>query len=103
MKVTVTGKDYEVSDGLRTHLDEELEKLERYYDPVLDARVTVEKEDRQTKVNVVLHVQGNVLKAAHGADTIHAAVDGAIAKVKRQLKRQQEKRSDHRSRPEVES
>ena len=101
MQVTVTGKDYEVSEGLREHLDSELNKLQRFYDPILDCRVTIEKEDRSKKVNIVVHVHGQMLKAASDAENVHAAIDGAVAKVTRQLKRLQEKRSDHRPRQET--
>ena len=98
MQITVSGKDYEVSEGLRSYLEGELEKLERFYDPILDSRVTIEKVGRSKKVNVVVHVHGHILKAVHEAENVHAAIDGAVSKAERQLKKLQGKSSGRRPR-----
>ena len=91
MKTKITGKNLEVSGRLREYIEKETEKLRQFYEPILDARVTLERENRMFRVEIVVHVHNHVLKATDEHDVIHPALGGAIDKMVRQLKRVKER------------
>lgn len=100
MQVSISGHRYDLSDRLRVYVEKELEKLGRFYTPLLDCQVTLSQERRKRKANIVVHVHAQVLTASHEADKVYAAVDGAMDKMGRQLKRLHDKRRYHRGSPE---
>ncbi len=91
MKIEIKGKHFEVSSRLREYIEKETEKLNQYYEPILDARLTLERENRMYKVEIVVHVHSHILKATDEQDVIHPAIGGAIHKMVRQLKRAKER------------
>ena len=41
MKITITGRNIELTDGLKSAVEEKLNKLNRYFTPDTDAHVTL--------------------------------------------------------------
>lgn len=91
MKTEITGKNLEVSGRLREYIEKETEKLRQFYEPILDVRITLERENRMFRVEIVAHVHNHILKATDEQDVIHPALGGAIDKMVRQLKRVKER------------
>ena len=96
MQVSVSGHHFDVSDRIRSHVEEEAAKLERFYSPLIDCQVVITEENRMRKVDVVVNVHGQTLKASHQVESAYVAVDGAMDKVKRQLKKLHDKRRKRR-------
>jgi ribosomal subunit interface protein len=91
MKTEIRGKHFEVSGRLREFIEKESEKLKQFYDPILDTRITLERENRMYRVEIVVHVHNHILKSTDEQDVVHPALGGAIDKMVRQLKRVKEK------------
>ncbi len=49
MRITITGRNIDITDGLRSAVEDKLSKLEKYFTPDTDVFVTlsVEKRDRR--------------------------------------------------------
>ncbi len=85
------GRDIEVTDAMRSYAEEKLEKLERFSDQIVDARVVMSYDDRiggaPAKVEVQLNVPNGIVRAEErGADT-YSAIDLVVDKLERQLKK----------------
>jgi ribosomal subunit interface protein len=91
MKTEITGKHFELSVRLREYIEKETERLNQYYEPILDTRITLERENRMYRVEIVVHIHNHILKATDEQDVVHYALGGAIDKMVRQLKRVKER------------
>ncbi|MCZ6632868.1 MAG: ribosome-associated translation inhibitor RaiA [bacterium] len=98
MKISVSGHHYHLSDATREYVEQECEKFERFYSPVLDCQVTISKEGRTEKANVVVNLYGQNLQASGSADKLYPAIDQAMDKMIRQLKKTHDKRRKPRPR-----
>ena len=92
MRVSISGHHFNISDRFRSYIEDEAAKLERFYTPLIDCQVTLTQENRVMKVGVVVHVQAQNLRATHKDEKPYPAVDGAMDKMERQLKKLHDKR-----------
>ena len=50
MRITITGRNIDITDGLRSAVEDKLSKLEKYFTPDTDVFVTLSVEDRKSVV-----------------------------------------------------
>lgn len=91
MDVHITGKHFEISDRLRAHIEEEAAKLERFSTRIIDCQVFVGTEKRVKEVEVVLKVRAHTLTATSAGASVYQSAEEAMAKVRAQLKKLQDK------------
>lgn len=96
MQIKITGKNLDVGDALRTHIEERLRQLQqRYFEATVHGHVTVEKA-RGFYTDCTLHLAtGLVLQAEGRAADAHASFDAAAQHLERQLKRYKQRIKDH--------
>ncbi|MHC4290955.1 MAG: ribosome hibernation-promoting factor, HPF/YfiA family [Planctomycetota bacterium] len=99
MLVTITGKHIEITDAIRLHVNEKVEKLPRYYNSVSQIEVVLEgNEGGRQSVEIIVHAEHNDLLIAKeaGMDT-YTCIDTAVHKMERQLKKAKEKQRGHKA------
>ena len=62
MRIIISGKNIEITDGLRQAVEEKLSKLERYFTPETDIVVTLSVEKERQKIEVTIPVKGIIDK-----------------------------------------
>ena len=97
MQFSVSGHHFPLSDRTKSHVEDAIAKLEKFYNPVIDAHVTITRESRSIRTDVVVNVHAQTLKSSGDADKVHTSVDAAIDKMVRQLKKLHDKRRKPRS------
>ncbi len=98
MQLTITGKNIEINDTLRSYVERKIGRLDRYLPNVIDGRVELEKaegaraaEDRQV-AQVTLRTKNAVLRAEEASNDIFASIDAVVEKMQRQADRYKNKR-----------
>jgi len=96
MNVIVSGKNLKVTEALRTHSEDKIDAIQRYFDHIIEADVTIsidrKKEDANNcRCDVTVWANGTVLKSSEHKDEMYAAINGAIHKIERQLKKYKQK------------
>ncbi|MEL6445334.1 MAG: ribosome-associated translation inhibitor RaiA [Bacteroidota bacterium] len=93
MQTRITARHFQASDGLRTHIEQSLSKLTRYYDGIVDAHVVLNGDDRATdkSAEVALNVYRQTLTASETGPSHEVAVDGCVKQLRRQVQRYKEK------------
>lgn len=97
MQIAVTFRHMEVSEPVRTYVEEKLSRVKKYIDEPIDAQVvlSVEKKIRhQAEVSIV--AKGITIKGSEQTNDMYAAVDAVVDKIERQLKRYKEKIKEHK-------
>jgi len=97
MDITVKGKQMDVGDALRTHSEDTLATaVTKYFDRAIDANVVFSKVSNGFHADIVVHVgRGfNVHGQGEAADA-YPALDSAIERVSKQLRRYHRKLVKH--------
>ena len=67
MKFIISGKNIEVTQGLKDAIEQKLGKLERYFTPETEIIVTLSVEKGRQKIEVTIPVKGNIIRSDHRA------------------------------------
>ena len=98
MEVTFMARHTEISEAVRKHAVERLDRLGRNQRRPTHVEVRFDEERGQMRAKIRLVVTGGATFLAQGdASNQRAAVDSAIERLKRQLTREHERVSDHQA------
>lgn len=99
MQIKVSGKQVDVGDALRTHVEERLSAgVPKYLDRVTLCDVVISREAHQFRADIVLNTGTHshlVVKGRGDAVNAHAAFDAAAEKIEKQLRRYKRRLTDH--------
>jgi putative sigma-54 modulation protein len=96
MQLNLTGHHVEITDALRSYVDEKIRRLERHFDHVTNAHVILSVEKLQQKAEATIHVSGADFFADASHDDMYAAIDALADKLDRQVMKHKEKTQDRR-------
>ena len=91
MQVSVTFRQLEPSEALRTYVTERLKKFKRYLDGPLEAHVVLGLEKFRHLADVSLNSNGRMVKGREENSDMYAAIDLVMDKIDMQLRKQREK------------
>jgi ribosomal subunit interface protein len=97
MQLTVSGKQIELSDALRTHVARHLDSItNKYFDHALEAQVTFSKARSFFTCDINVHAgRGITVRGEGEAGDAHAAFDDAAEHIATRLRRYRRRVSDH--------
>jgi putative sigma-54 modulation protein len=91
MKISVTFRSSEGEEGQKEYAEERLKKLKRYIDDPVDAHVILSVEKFRSSAEINLMANGLNINSREEEKDMHLAIDNAIEKIERQLKKRKEK------------
>ncbi len=94
MRFTITGKNIEVTEGLRSAIIEKIGKLDKYFSTEMDATVTLSVEKERQKIEVTIPVKGNIIRAEEVSNDMYVSIDLVEEIIERQLRRYKTKLVD---------
>lgn len=96
MKIVIEGHNYQVSDAAKEYATEAVEKLEKFFSPIIETHVILKEEKGAFKADLVVRVSGQTLKSSDQNAKLFKAIDDAADKMVRQLQKLHDKRREHR-------
>ncbi len=91
MRITITGKNIDITPGLRQAVEDKLSKLERYFTPETDVIVTLSVEKERQKIEVTIPVKGNIIRSEQVSNDMYVSIDLVEEIIERQLKKYKNK------------
>ena len=91
MKYIISGKNLEVTSGLRTAIEQKLGKLERYFTPETNIIVTLSVEKDRQKIEVTIPMKGTIIRSEQVSDDMYVSIDLVEEVIERQLRRYKKK------------
>ena len=91
MKITISGKNIDVTEGLRAAVEDKLAKLEKYFTPDTICNVTLSVEKERQKMEVTIPMKGHIIRAEQQSDDMYVTVDLVEDVIEAQLKRYRKK------------
>ena len=87
MKITISGKNIDVTEGLRAAVVDKLGKLERYFTPDTEVIVTLSVEKERQKIEVTIPVKGNIIRSEQESSDMYVSIDLVEEVIERQLRK----------------
>ena len=91
MNYTITGKNIDVTDGLKEAIYEKIGKLERYFNPETEVHVTLSVEKERQKIEITIPMKGNIVRAEQVSNDMYVSIDLVEEIVERQLRKHKNK------------
>ena len=63
MRYIITGRNIEVTEGLKSAVHEKIGKLEKFFTADTEVHVTLSVEKDRQKIEVTIPVKGNIIRA----------------------------------------
>lgn len=87
MKIKITGRNIELTQGLKNAVEDKLNKLEKYFTPDTDVYVTLSVEKERQKVEVTIPMKGNIVRSEQVSNDMYVSIDLVEEVIERQLKK----------------
>ncbi len=91
MKFVIVGKNIDVTEGLRSAVEDKIGKLERYFNSETEVHVTLSVEKERQKIEVTIPVKGSIIRSEQVSNDMYVSVDLAAEVIERQLKKYKNK------------
>lgn len=96
MKFVIVGKNIEVTEGLRTAVEDKIGKLERYFNSETEVHVTLSVEKERQKIEVTIPVKGSIIRSEQVSNDMYVSIDLVEEIIERQLKKYKNKLIDQK-------
>lgn len=91
MRYIISGKNIDVTEGLKTAIYEKIGKLERYFTPETEIHVTLSVEKERQKIEVTIPMKGNIVRAEQVSTDMYVSIDLVEEVIERQLRKYKNK------------
>ena len=85
MRYIISGKNIEMTDGLKSAVYDKLGKLEKYFTPETEAHVTMIVEKDRQRVEVTIPLKGQIIRAEEESTDMYASIDMVEEVIERQI------------------
>lgn len=97
MQVTVTGRHFDVTDALRTHIETKMNKMDRLLEGITDVHVVLSVEKHRHIAEItLLRSHGDPLRSLEETHDMYEAVDTVIDKIEKQARKHNKRREASR-------
>ena len=91
MQYIISGKNIDVTEGLKEAIYEKIGKLERYFTPETEVHVTLSVEKERQKIEITIPMKGNIIRAEQVSSDMYVSIDLVEEIIERQLKKYRSK------------
>jgi putative sigma-54 modulation protein len=95
MRLSVKGRNLEVTEALHRYAEEKVQRLTKYLDQIVGAKVVLAVEKHRQIAEVTLHVRDLTIRAEESTDDLYSAIDLVTEKLERQILRYKERILGH--------
>ena len=91
MKFIISGKNIDVTAGLKAAVEDKIGKLEKYFTPETEVHATLSVEKERQKIEVTIPIKGNIIRSEQVSNDMYVSIDLAAEVIERQLKKYKNK------------
>lgn len=91
MRFIITGRNIDVTEGLKSAVEEKLGKLDRFFAHETEVNVTLSVEKERQKIEVTIPVKGNIIRSEQVSSDMYVSIDLVEEVIERQLKKYKNK------------
>ena len=91
MNFIISGKNIDVTPGLKSCIEQKLGKLERYFTPETEIIVTLSVVKERQKIEVTIPVKGHIIRSEQSSNDMYVSIDLVEEVIERQLRKYKNK------------
>ena len=91
MQYSISGRNIDVTEGLKSAIHDKLGKLERYFTPDTEVHVTLSVEKERQKIEITIPMKGNIVRAEQVSSDMYVSIDLVEEIIERQLRKYKNK------------
>lgn len=91
MNIIISGKNIEITEGLREAVESKLSKLEKYFSPETEIITTLSVEKGRQKAEVTIPVKGSIIRTEQESSDMYVTIDLVEEVIEKQLKKYRKK------------
>lgn len=91
MRYIISGKNIDVTEGLKSAVYEKIGKLERYFTPDTEIHVTMSVEKERQRIEVTIPMKGTIVRAEQVSNDMYVSIDLVEEIIERQLRKYKNK------------
>ncbi len=85
MRITISGRNIDLTPGIKEAVEDKLSKLEKYFKPDTDVNVTLSVEKDRQKIEVTIPTKGHTIRAEEVSNDMYVSIDLVEETIERQL------------------
>jgi len=97
MQIKVTARHFDLTDNLNSYATGEIERLEKYFNHIIDAQLTMSIEKNRQTADLSVKVYGTTLTSKAKTYDMYLAVEQVVSKMGTQIKRYKAKLKNKKS------
>ncbi len=94
MNLVISGKNLDITEGLRSAVEEKIGKLERYFTDTTEVHVTLSTEKNRQKIEITIPMKGSIIRAEEVSTDMYVSIDLVEEVIERQLRKYKNKLID---------
>ncbi|GHU44001.1 ribosome-associated protein [Clostridia bacterium] len=94
MRITISGKNIEITPGLKEAVEGKLAKLEKFFTPETNIHATLSVEKERQKIEVTIPMKGHIIRSEQVSNDMYVSIDLVEEVIERQLKKYKTKLID---------
>ncbi len=91
MRFNIIGRNIDVTDGLKSAVEEKLGKLDRFFAADTEVNVTLSVEKERQKIEVTIPVKGSIVRSEQVSSDMYVSIDLVEEVIERQIKKYKNK------------
>ena len=91
MKFIISGKNIEVTEGIRAAVEEKLGRLDKYLVDDTIVNVTLSVQKGRQKIEVTIPMKGHIIRAEEDSEDMYVSIDLVEEVIERQLRKYKNK------------
>ncbi|MBN2000069.1 ribosome-associated translation inhibitor RaiA [candidate division KSB1 bacterium] len=85
MRVKFTARHFKTSDRLKDFATNEVKRLKKYYEPILDVEIILDYIKQQQVAEIIVKINGTKLAVIEGSEDMYKSITLAVDKLERQV------------------
>jgi putative sigma-54 modulation protein len=94
MKILVTARHFELNENINNYATDEIKRLEKYFDHIIEAHLTMSIEKSRQIADLSVKVYGTVLTSKAKTYDMYIAIEQVVGKMETQIKKYKSKLRD---------
>ena len=95
MQVHITGRHVEITDGIRDHIYDKIERTLIDFPRIEDVRVILDHQKHENMAEVLVRGKDLHVEGKSGSENMYTSIDQALEKTEHQLRKLREKVQEH--------
>lgn len=95
--INIVGKHIEITDAIRNYVWEKLSRIERIAEQIIDVTVTLDSQKLEQSCSILMNFIHFHLKVGASTDNMYSAIDKAVDRVVKLVRRYKTKLQSHRA------